>query len=294
MHARLCSSVLLWAVLLPVYGEEISLPAPHESISFFRTKGLPTMPSAAEISGSKRCSFEAGIVSDRLDRNLPADCSIEAKNHAIVAKWFSPDDSVLELGARYGSTSCGIASLQRNSGKLISVEPDRAVWESLSFNRHTHNCAGWTVRGVIADAPATTNNRSYGTRSIPVAQTAASRRRHRHSFTFEEIQIITGLTVSALMIDCEGCLEMLFRGSSKPLGQLLEHVNTIIMEGDMPIGAPDCEFACVNYTQWHEKFRDAGLQLVESIRDDQFLWIYTFVYRRENEKKISSSTDEMD
>jgi hypothetical protein len=82
------------------------------------------------------------------------------------------------------------------------------------------------------------------------------------------------------MIDCEGCVDTLFRGTGKPLLELLSNVDTIILEGDMPVGAPDCLFDCVDYLSWHMKFSDAGLTLVEEIQDDLYVWIKTYVYKR--------------
>ena len=45
-----------------------------------------------------------------------------------VRKLISPSDQVMEVGSRYGSTSCEVAVRQNNSGKLVTVEPDHRVW----------------------------------------------------------------------------------------------------------------------------------------------------------------------
>ena len=45
-----------------------------------------------------------------------------------VRRVIQPSDSVLEIGSRYGSTTCEVAVRQNNSGRLIAVEPDHRVW----------------------------------------------------------------------------------------------------------------------------------------------------------------------
>jgi hypothetical protein len=262
-------------------GQQISLPTPLQRISFYKTVGLPTVPHLDEVKGSVKCSFEAATeLEHALKQSVPADCNIEANNQILVKRWFKSSDVILETGARFGTTSCGIAEVQGNSGNLISVEPDQRSWHALTFNRHTHNCNFWLVQGVISDVPVTVATKGYATRTKRVLEPYNHTRSERESFTFEEIQTITGLQLTALMIDCEGCIETLFLGNgNKTLNELLQHVNTIILEGDMPIGAPDCSANCVNYSAWHERFELAGLKLVEKMQE-KFEWIQLFVYSR--------------
>ena len=53
---------------------------------------------------------------------------MERETIMAVRKLISPSDGVLEVGSRYGSTSCEVAVRQNNSGNLITVEPDHRVW----------------------------------------------------------------------------------------------------------------------------------------------------------------------
>ena len=57
---------------------------------------------------------------------------------------------IVVIFVRYGTTSCAIASLQNNSGSLIVVEPDPRVWAIHEFNKLAHNCASYSVFGVLA------------------------------------------------------------------------------------------------------------------------------------------------
>ena len=55
-------------------------------------------------------------------------CGVETETHMAVRKLITPSDQVMEVGSRYGSTSCEVAVRQNNSGKLVTVEPDHRVW----------------------------------------------------------------------------------------------------------------------------------------------------------------------
>merc|ERR1719159_47409 len=76
------------------------------------------------------------------------DCYIESPEHALVQKWIPATASVMEFGARFGTTTCKIAEQISNSGKLVSVEPDHTVWDSLESNIKLHNCRAHVLRGV--------------------------------------------------------------------------------------------------------------------------------------------------
>jgi hypothetical protein len=240
-----------------------------------------------EESGQDECSY----VADSSSGSTKALCPIEAIEHKFVKRYILANDSVLETGARYGTTSCEIAAKQNNSGLLISVEPDENVWSSLLQNRHSHRCNFWLVKGNIADRHVDVIQNSYGTRSTPKNETSEEvvKRTSQHghsSFNFEDIQVITGVKLTALLIDCEGCIETLFNTNSVQdnsparLAPLLRHVKTILLEGDMPVGARDCTFNCVNYTTWEHNFNAIGLKTTVKEQDGRYPWIIHYVFQR--------------
>ena len=89
--------------------------------------------------------------------------------HLLVREIINPTDTVMEFGGWYGTTTCAIAVQQNNSGALIAVEPDPSVWAiqevggikanlflftnliNDQFNKLTHNCASWSVLGVVGE-----------------------------------------------------------------------------------------------------------------------------------------------
>ena len=186
------------------------------------------------------------------------------------------------------------------------------MWNLLDENRKQHNCNFWLLRGVISDKPAGITGTLYSTRSKPQSHKENQNKKklayemncgsavhtahdsaldnnnntsvqvhspYRH-YSLESIQAITNLKVTALLIDCEGCIETLFMGNQQPLEQLLRGVNTIILEADMPIGALDCLHDCVDYASWIVKFKLLGLNVVYKQQDPIFKKIYHYVFRR--------------
>ena len=84
--------------------------------------------------------------------------------HEAVRRVVTRADTVLEIGARYGTTSCQVAAAQNNSGRLISVEPDPVVWVAAEFNKLTHNCAGYSLLGVLGGRDVWVEEGSAGLR----------------------------------------------------------------------------------------------------------------------------------
>lgn len=196
-------------------------------------------------------------------------------------------DFAVQAGARYGTTSCAIANVLGNSGNVVSVEPDHRVWNILDENRVSHNCNFWIVRGVIGDSPMEISGKMYSSRSsVRDSQKGAKRDKCEVAgpgyeyYTFTDIQSVTKLNFTALLIDCEGCIETMFRGSKLPLCSLIENVNTIILEADMPVDAADCEYDCVDYDKWIRRFNSCGLQTIVKKKDPVFSKIYHMVFQR--------------
>ena len=107
--------------------------------------GLPNLcvrPSAQRCSLSKgRCSFEGTTW-----------CGMEWDVWVVARALLSPHHRVLELGARYGTTSCVLANLTGNRGRVVSAEPDPRVHNLLLHNRKVNSCS-FHARGWARSAP---------------------------------------------------------------------------------------------------------------------------------------------
>lgn len=230
-----------------------------------------------ESKKGQPCSFRGAI------------CPEEVSEHKFVKKYIQLNDSVIEFGARYGTTSCEIAYKLKNSGKLIAVEPDSSVWNDLLINRQMHNCKFWLLRGSIGNTEVVVSGTNYASRALPVPIASKSVKnqqqlnainknnittnslqqesRNRPYFGFQEIQEITNIKATVLLIDCEGCISEIFKAKGsdvvdfKTLGNLLINVKTIILEGDMKVGTKECGSRCVDYSIWERKFKSIGFKI---------------------------------
>jgi hypothetical protein len=243
----------------------------------FTTPPIPMSPE--ELHRQTRCSF------------LGAHCPTEAVEHGLVDKYLLPADSVLELGGRFGTTSCHITSKQKNSGKLVTVEPDSSVWNLLAQNRIAHSCNFWIYHGVISNESVIVEQSSYATRAVASPTTRKGKGKVPTGYMeFDEIQKATGVQFNALLIDCEGCLEGMFRNKAgndtmEQLASYLQQVEVIIIEADMPVGAPDCMDNCVDYKAWLQRFESIGFTKVHEKKDTVYSFIYHYVLERVDIRK---------
>lgn len=166
-----------------------------------------------------------------------AACFVEKETHLLVKQLINPKDVVLELGGRYGSTTCAVAVEQKNSGALIVVEPDPSVWSIHEFNKQTHNCASWSVFGVLGSEDMMVLELSEANEWLPgftyntktSADTGANGVRVKH-ITWEQVETVTGLKVDTVILDCEGCwIDVVKENLEK-----FRNVKMIILENDHP------------------------------------------------------------
>lgn len=112
-------ALLLHLLALAVAILEVSLPPPHDRISFAIASSderAAKPVTAAEQEGKEACSYIADG-----PPGATALCGIEAGTQAVIAKYVLANSTVLETGARYGTTTCFIASIQNNSGRCAQA-----------------------------------------------------------------------------------------------------------------------------------------------------------------------------
>lgn len=93
--------------------------------------------------GSSSCRFVGGDLLCGLER------------HSIHHIWMHlpPSATVLELGGRYGTVSCGISHRQAQSGLRLSLEPDATPFAAHQINVRTNGCAGHTLLAAASRVP---------------------------------------------------------------------------------------------------------------------------------------------
>jgi len=191
-------------------------------------------------------------------------CEIEYPEHNLVRAWIPPDATVMEFGARFGTTSCEIAKQQNNSGNLIVVEPDLNVWDFLEENLRAHSCNARMLRGALSStdlhvAAKLNKKRGYSNRPVEKGGKVVP------GFLFHEVQEALGKKVDTLLIDCEGCAQFMMDQISEPIksGQ----IKLIIIEGDMPVGAKDCKKNCMDYQKFFGFLSESGFEMVDKFND---------------------------
>lgn len=105
-------------------------------------EGLPTVLPAsdgARYNPHGRCHSFRGAT----------QCGIEHDEWMLARALLTPASRVLELGARYGTSSCAIAKAQGNSGRLVAVEPDPGAQSDLTYNRQRNRCNFNIVAGTV-------------------------------------------------------------------------------------------------------------------------------------------------
>jgi hypothetical protein len=271
-----------------------NLKYPHDQITYTQYPTSVILITEEEYSKKIPCSFQgAGGL-----KQGTANCHIELIEHKLVQKYIQNTSIVLELGGRYGTTSCVIADQLQNNGKLVVVEPDSRVWSSLNLNRQIHHCNFYLVQKPIGNASVLIHGKNYDSTSeiVPTSTGRVERGKsskydptHRPNYyNYRELERVLRFKFNSILIDCEGCITQLFQSTADPslppssLQDTLKHVNLIILEADNSLDPlSPCRRSCVNYSMWIEKFQECGLGVVERVLDQRFPWIYHLVFQRE-------------
>lgn len=188
------------------------------------------------------------------------ECGIEWTQWLMADALVRPDDTVLELGARFGTTSCALAAATNNSGRVISVEPDAAVHAALLANRAAHHCRFHAVLGVVSSAAMAMvpdGPQSYATQTAVLAPNAPSERQARlPSIAPDALQRALGLRIDVLLVDCEGCLR-----------PLLEHDSALVRQARLLMLEEDGAASRREYDGWYDTLRVYGFRCVWRARE---------------------------
>ncbi len=220
-----------WGTDVCGFPQPINYSEPHGCIL-----QSPVDPDA-KAEGVKRPCNQCNYFTENFVR---AYCCVEEDTHAVVRRLVTPSDVVLEVGARYGTTSCELAAAMNNTGALISVEPDHVVWAAAEFNKMSHNCRGYSVLGVLGDEDVwmegykdeeqmgEAERKSYNKMTKKDGMEHAEMVRIKH-YTWDYLEKETRLRVNTVIIDCEGCwVEFIIKHEDKFRNQ----IEKIVLEND--------------------------------------------------------------
>lgn len=169
---------------------------------------------------------------------------VENNEWQLAEKFVKPHHKVLELGARYGSTSIVINKILMEKQKQVSVEPDFNVWDSLEKNRQENNCEFIILKGSISKQKESIIQQGYST------FTFYDEKGHIDIFDLWEIQKNFDVSFNALIADCEGCLS-----------KFIDDYPEFFQQLELVIFEQDCSNIC-NYGKLKELMIKNGLKQV--------------------------------
>jgi FkbM family methyltransferase len=187
-------------------------------------------------------------------------CGMECDEWTLVEAFIRPADIVLELGARFGTTSCALAAATQNSGHVVAVEPDkRVIAPFLMHNRDKHNCSFAVLEGVVGTEPqplmASTRADGYGTTSSPmnIPSWIVRRLPKVPAMSIAQLEAALGRSINVALFDCEGCIESVLTP------RLARQLELILWEEDGQ--------SFQDIRRWYQRLVAYGFSLVWRIHD---------------------------
>eukprot|EP00439_Symbiodinium_sp_Y106_P054660 s3412_g7.t1 len=153
------------------------------------------------------------------------DCPATGRHGSrlMYTTWIRPGSSVLEVGARYGQTTCLLSKLlepDSTGARLHASDADPAVWDVLEENLQRHGCHATVVRGPIGTSSLKFLIHNYGSITMSLDDPRPGVLVPAHSLRS------LNATFDTLAIDCEGCFGTFLEENP----ELLEMLSMIIVE----------------------------------------------------------------
>jgi FkbM family methyltransferase len=182
------------------------------------------------------------------EQGNPVDMSKEAVEHRLIKSFVSPKSTgVLELGARYGTSSCAISHQVASMGTVVSLEADASLWSVTATNLRANNCTSTRlVKGVLGVARMRRSRRRNGSKWTTVFEQVrdvdGSDVEAVNAFTPQALQAKFNVQFDTMVVDCEGCFGAIIQAFPAFIRQL----ETVILEADYGLGLQKLGY--VNYT----------------------------------------------
>lgn len=169
-------------------------------------------PELPCLCATDDCDFDTEVPDQKIK------CDIEHNSRKMFCKWIRKSAHVLEIGARYGQTSCHLSNMLAGQGRVTSVEADPDVWDVLEKNLQRRGCKVALIKGVVGPADkeltniGNSGNLGYGSFSSLLQVPSPHH-------TLDSLN----MAVDTLAIDCEGCFAS-FLEDNKGLEETLEMI----------------------------------------------------------------------
>ena len=190
--------------------------------------------------------------------NKLVEFHVEKPEKDLAYLYVKKNDTVLELGARFGSVSCIVNNVLENKKNHVVVEPDDRVWEKLEYNKSINDCEFEIVKGFLSNKKLslfnTDDRDGYGSTFEENEETNIP------SFTLDEVKEKSSINnFNVLIADCEGFLEIFFDENPS----ILNNLRLVIFEEDYP---DKCD-----YEKIRNLLKENGLK--QNLKGHQNVWI---------------------
>lgn len=188
-------------------------------------------------------------------------CKIEHGSRLMYTTWIRPGASVLEVGARYGQTTCLISKLLHPSqgAKLFSSDADPDIWDVLEGNLAKHNCSAEVVRGVVGSKGFKIVRRDGASPVLGYGKHTVDLNDPRPGTPVPAFSVQSfNATFDTLAIDCEGCFGTFLEENPT----LLKTLSMIIVEVHQENGPEQ---------QQVDRLLQEGWELKQSLRRQRVL-----------------------
>ena len=252
----------------------------------------------AEGEGFSKARARAGLTHNnyqpcRTFRGERNHCAMEWDLWVMVEALITPAHTVIEFGARYGTTSCAIAAATGNSGRVVSVDPDASARDAMLHNRAAHRCNYHAVHATVGPAPLVhMSGHGYAMKTGFVKGTNASQSPGTllPHVPLHELERRLDLRFNAAIIDCEGCIGSVLGGprDGAPWSPLLGQLDLLLLEEGIERRVKGL------YRRWHRELRERGFEQIWRSRDTMDLstaWSQNLYYTAWQQRRRSGRPD---
>ena len=204
-------------------------------------------PLAPPASEGARFDFLQPCRTFRMHRG--GQCGVEWDEWQLVRALVRRNSTVLELGARFGTTSCVLSQAVGPRGVVVAVEPDKTVYPELLSNVRTHRCKNvFVLQGTVgAQRTRILARKGRGGVGTLTIATSSSNGAALPFMRLPALEARIGRSFDTLLLDCEGCITTVLVGTFGDM--LLTRLQLILIEQDN---------RNVSYAAWWPRLRAHG------------------------------------
>lgn len=162
------------------------------------------------------------------------DFTEEVEEQKMICSYLTGNEKVLELGSNIGRSSLVIAYILHNDNDLVTIEPNKELFDILKTNRDINNfnfqieTAAISNRQLIQKQPGELDlYESVCDKTFP-SDEIIDDHQLADSITLNEFRKKYPINFDTLVVDCEGAFYYIL--SETP--EILDGINLIIMEND--------------------------------------------------------------